>query len=87
MKLPPEDYISIRNNIIKKLYSHGAFRKGHMLFERLQHGVPSHLAGFVKDVLKDLVKQELVLVYGKTKHGEAYQLNIEKLNEIEKIIF
>ena len=87
MKLDHEDYIRIRNNIVKKLYSHGAFSKGHMLFERLQSGIPSHLTGYVKEVLRDLVKEELVLVYGKTKHGDAYQLNIEKLNEIEKMLF
>ena len=86
MKLARSDYIRIRNNILKKLYSHGAFNKGHLLFERLQHGIPSHLSGFVKDVLKDLVKEELVLFYGKTKHGEAYQLNIKKLKEIEELI-
>jgi len=32
------------------------------------------------------MKEELVLFYGKTKHGDAYQLNIKKLKEIEDII-
>ncbi len=88
--MPPnlnQDYIKVRNNIIKKLYSVNAFTKGHMLFERLHHGIPKHLAGMVKDVLKDLIKEGLVLFYGKTKHGDAYQLNIKKLKELEDIIF
>jgi hypothetical protein len=87
MKLNHEDYERIKKNILKKLYSHGAFTKGHMLFERLQHGIPPHLSGFVKDVLKDLMKEELVHMYGKTMHGNAYQLSIKKLKEIEEIIF
>ena len=87
MKLNDADYNRIRNNLLKKLYAHGAFSKGHMIFERLLHGVPSHLSGFVKDVLKDLMKKELILFYGKTKYGDAYQLNIKKLKEIEEIIF
>ena len=56
------------------------------MVERLQSGIPSHLQGFVKDVLDDLVKEELVVLYGKTKFGDAYQLNIVKLREIEELI-
>jgi len=64
-----------------------AFAKGHLLLERLKHGIPMHLAGFVKDVLKDLIKEGIILYYGKTKYGDAFQLNIKKLKEIEDIIF
>jgi len=86
MRINDADYNRIRNNILKKLYAYGAFSKGHLLFERLLHGIPPHLSGFVKDVLKNLMKDELVLFYGKTKHGNAYQLNIKKLEEIENIV-
>ena len=85
-KLTKIDYLKIKKNILKKLYSHQAFSKGHLLYERLTSGVPSHLQGFVKEVLNDLIKEELVIYYGKTKHGNAYQLNIKKLKEIEQII-
>lgn len=85
-KLSSADYLRIKKNIVKKLYAYGAFTHGHLLLERLQSGIPSHLTGFVKQVLEDLVKEEIVLFYGKTKHGEAYQLNIKKLKEIEEII-
>ena len=86
-KLNKTDYWKIKGNIIKKLYSSQAFSKGHLLYERLTSGIPSHLNRFVYDVLKDLIKEELVLFYGKTKYGDAYQLNIKKLKEIEEIIF
>ncbi len=85
-RLNKVEYLKIKKNILKKLYSNQAFSKGHLLFERLQSGIPSHLQGFVKDVLDDLVKEELVVLYGKTKFGDAYQLNIGKLNEIEELI-
>lgn len=85
-KLSRSDYAKIKRNIIKKLYSNKAFSKGHLLYERLTSGVPSHLSGFVETVLNDLVKEELVLYYGRTKYGDAYQLNIKKLKEIEGII-
>ena len=81
-----EDYERIKRNIIKKLYSSKAFRKGHLLIETLKRGIPSHLIGYVEDVLKDLLKKELVIIYGKTKYRYAYQLNIKKLKEIEEVI-
>ena len=82
-----EKYGKIKRNIIKKLYSVKAFHKGHLLFERLQRGIPVHLRGYVKVVLGDLIKQGIVIKYGKTKYGDAYQLNIKKLDEIERIVF
>jgi len=86
-KLSKSNYVKIKKNILKKLYSNKAFSKGHLLYERLTSGIPPHLAGFVDDVLNDLLKESLVIYYGKTKHGRAYQLNIRKLKEIEEIIF
>ncbi len=82
-KLSKQDYLKIKKNILKRLYSNRAFSKGHLLYERLTSGIPPHLKGYVEDVLDELVKEELVLFYGKTKHGDAYQLNIKKLKEIE----
>ncbi len=86
MKLSNADYLRMKRNIVKKLYAYGAFAKGHLLLERLQGGIPSHLTGFVEEVLKGLVKAEIVIFYGRTKHGDAYQLNVKKLKEIEEII-
>ena len=86
-KLSSADYLKIRKNIIKRLYANKSFSKGHLLYERLTSGIPPHLAGFVEQVLGDLVKEGLVFHYGKTKYGDAYQLDIGKLKEIEDILF
>ena len=85
-KLSSSDYLRIKKNILKRLYSNQAFSKGHLLYERLTSGIPPHLKGFVEDVLNDLIKDGFILFYGKTKYGNAYQLNIKKLKEIEDII-
>ncbi|MFH0798046.1 MAG: hypothetical protein V1906_01400 [Candidatus Woesearchaeota archaeon] len=85
-KISPEDYLRIRKAIVRKLYVKRAFRKGHMLLERLQSGIPSHLAGYVPLVVDDLIKEGIVIHYGRTKHGDAYQLNISQLDEIEDIV-
>ena len=86
-KLSDTDYLKIKKNIIKRPYSNKSFSKGHLLYERLTSGIPPHLAGFVDQVLDKLIKEGLVIHYGRTKHGDAYQLNINKLKEIEEIIF
>ena len=85
-KLSNADYLRIKKNIIKRLYPNKAFSRGHLLYERLTSGIPPHLTGFVNQVLDDLVKDGLVIHYGKTKYGDAYQLNVQKLKEIEEII-
>ena len=85
-RLDSSTHSKIKKNILKKLYSNQAFSKGHLLYERLMSGIPPHLKGSVEDVLKELLKDELVLFYGKTKYGDAYQLNIKKLKEIEDAI-
>jgi hypothetical protein len=76
----------IRRHIVCRLVEKRAYVRGHLLGERLVHGLPSHLRGTGKFVLAQLVKEEIVLVYGPTKHGVAYQLNIEKLDEIERLL-
>ena len=81
-----EEYLKIRRTILRKLYTNKAYRKGHLLFERLQSGIEPHLIGFVQDVLNDLVKQGIVVYYGRTKHGDAFQLTPQKLKEIEEIM-
>ena len=86
-KLSSTDYSKIKKNIIKRLYANKAFSKGHLLYERLTSGISPHLAGFVEQVLDNLIKEGLVIHYGRTKYGDAYQLNINKLKEIEEIIF
>ena len=75
----------IRRNIIKKLFSKGCFGNGHLLLIRLQKGVSKEDAGFVKDVVKQLIKEGIVMAKV-TKHGTSVYLNMAKLPEIEKII-
>ncbi len=85
-RISEEDYDKIRKNIIKKLYSKKAFSKGHLLYERLTTSIPPHLKGYVDEVLRGLIKEGLIILYGKSKYGDAYQLNVKKLKEIENII-
>jgi hypothetical protein len=51
---------AIRRHIVKRLFDKNAFVHGHLLKERLIRGIPSHLRGTAKQVLKALLKEELV---------------------------
>ncbi|MFH1786068.1 MAG: hypothetical protein ABH829_00240 [archaeon] len=86
MGISPENYNEIRKAVLRRLYRETAWGKGHLLFERLQSGIDAHLRGYVKYVLHDLMQQRLVCCYGKTRHGDAYYLNMSKKAEIERII-
>ncbi len=72
--------------ILYKLLNNKCFRKGHMLEERVVSSVPKHERGRAKDILKQAVRQGLVLIYGSTNQGLAYQLNIQRLAEITEFI-
>jgi DNA polymerase I-like protein with 3'-5' exonuclease and polymerase domains len=72
--------------ILYKLLNNKCFSKGHMLEVRVVSSVPKHERGRAKDVLKQAVKHGLVLIYGSTNQGLAYQLNIQRLNEITEFI-
>jgi len=78
--------LKIRKKILRKLNDKQAFLHGHMLFERLQSGIPLHSKDFVRNILKELVKERIVLLYAKTKYGKSYQPNITKLEEIEELL-
>nr|AEO37468.1 MMGP4 [uncultured organism] len=77
---------AIRYHLLRRLYLKKAFVHGHLLGEHLLRCVPSHLRGRAKETLKELVKEGLIAIYGPTKYGIAYQLNIDKLDEIERIL-
>ncbi len=57
MKNLIEEYDRAKFNIIRKLYAKKKFNKGHLLYERLERTLPSHLRGLAKAVLKDLIKE------------------------------
>jgi len=68
----------VKKAVIRKLYSAGCWGKGYMLVDRCKSGLPPHLRGIVSKAVKELVKQEIVCVYGRTKHGLAVYLNVTK---------
>ncbi len=73
----------IARHIVRRLYSNCAWGNKHLLINRLKSWLPKHLRGQVNEIVKDLVRKEILVVYGRTKHGLALHLNIKKKAEIE----
>jgi hypothetical protein len=76
----------VKKAVIRKLYSAGCWGKGHMLVGRFKSGLPGHFRGSVSKAVKELVKEGLVCVYGRTKHGLAVYLNVTKKERIDALI-
>ncbi len=56
----------------------------HTSFDNLPKGFPSHVRGNVKEVAKNLIKEDL-LISKPTSYGLEVSLNPEKKKEIEEL--
>jgi DNA-binding PadR family transcriptional regulator len=82
-KLKGKQLEILKREILQKMYSQAVWEKGHVLEDTIAHAVRRDQRGSVYYALKELVKEGLVKVYGQSRHGTAYQLNIEKKADIE----
>lgn len=71
--------------IVKKLFHHGYIGGRHTAIENLKKGLPSHLQGDVKEVAKELIKEE-ILIPKPTSYGLHVSLNPRKREVIEKYL-
>ena len=83
MKFSDEDYFLIRS-ILRKLYNLKVFGGKHKSIVRVYNSVPAHLRGRAKEIVKFLLKQEILLLKVTTE-DQHVKLNISKLHEIEQI--
>ena len=78
-------YDSVSKAILRKMFYDTRIGGRHLSQEDLQKGFPKHERGNVKNQLKKLVKDNLVLKHP-TSYGPQYALNPDELDEIEKIM-
>lgn len=82
-----DDYNSIKTFILRKLVRHRIWSHKHTSIHNLPKGLPDYLRSKkdVKDVIKDLLKEGLLLSKP-TNYGLEVSLNIHKKKEIEEFI-
>jgi hypothetical protein len=67
----------IKGKVLHKLARFGKFQASHTAIENLQKGFPKDLAGRVKDLIKEL-KKEGILLPKKTGYGEQISISLAK---------
>jgi len=75
------DSNQIKGFIIKKLFHHGYIGGKHTDIENLKKGLPTHFKGEIKNGIKELVKEE-ILMLKTTSYGLHVSLNPRKIPEI-----
>ena len=75
----------LKGFIIKKLFHHGYIGGKHTDVENLKKGLPGHFRGNVTEVVKELLKEE-ILIPKPASYGLHVSLNPRKTEEIEKYL-
>lgn len=72
-------------SILRKMYLYGYIGGKHTSIDNLQKSFPKHERGNVKDVVKILIKANLIIPKS-TGYGQHCSLNPKMIDEIEKMI-
>lgn len=71
--------------LLNRLFMRGKWKAAHMPLDKLQRGVPGHLRGDAKDVMKELIRENWVMSKP-TSYGTEVSLNTKFRNEILSFI-
>lgn len=75
----------IKGKILHKLTRMGKFKASHTSVDNLPKGFPTHLSGRVKELVKEMKKDGLLLSKP-TAYGEEVSINLTKREEIHGLI-
>jgi len=76
---------ALKKTLLRRLLADRIIGGRHTAIENLPKGFPKHLRGQVKDVVKDLFKEGLLLKKP-TSYGLQVSLNPNRLAEIDRIV-
>ena len=71
--------------IVKKLFHHGYIGGRHTDIENLKKGLPSHVRGDIKEVAKELIKEEII-ISKPTSYGLHISLNLKVKDKFQKYL-
>ncbi len=77
--------MDLKQIIFRKLYRRRVIGGKHTAFEHITKGLPKHVVGEAKNVVKELIKEGFIL-QKPTSYGLQVSLNPEKIDDITKII-
>ena len=82
MELTEEE---MKGKILDKLLRKGKIEHSHTDIVNLYKGFPGHLKGRAKDMIKELVR-EGILILKPTHYGQHVSINLEKSKEVIRLI-
>ena len=71
----------IKGKILHKLVRFGKFKHSHTAIEHLKSGFPCDMAGYVKEMVKELIKEGILFVKY-TNYGVHVSINSENKERI-----
>ena len=71
--------------ILDKLARHGMWNEKHTSIDNVPKGAPQHMRGRIKEVLKQLIRDGLI-IQKPTSYGMEISLNFDRKNDIFDII-
>lgn len=77
--------LAIKKTILRKLVYLNKWGGAHTSFDNLPKGFPGYIRGEVKDVAKQLIKENFILAKP-TSYGLEVSLNPDKKKEIEDLV-
>ena len=75
----------IKGKILHKLSRKGKFQASHTSIDNLPKGFPKEMRGIVKEVVKEMKKEQLLLTKP-THYGEEVSINLNKMDEVLRLI-
>lgn len=78
-----QDFV-IKKTILRKLVFMNKWGGSHTSFDNLPKGFPGHVRGMVKEIAKELIKENILLAKS-TSYGIEVSLNPSKKKEIEEL--
>ena len=75
----------IKGKILHKLARFGKFEHSHTAVEHLQKGFPAHLIGRVKELIREL-KKEKILLTKPASYGEQISINVDMTDRVMEYI-
>lgn len=85
MKVSDLDYNNSKKFVLRKLFNHNVWGGKHTSPDNLQKGLPGHLRGAAKDIVKDMIREGLLLSHP-TSYGMQVSMNPKMAAKIKEFL-
>jgi len=75
----------LKKTVLRRMLADRIIGARHTAIENLSKGIPKHLKGQVKDIVKELIREGFVILKP-TGYGQQVSLNPNLLAEIDRIV-